>query len=141
MIRKTIPQLDISRSDYESEIKHLVAMSIKNVVAVRDEKIIELLKKYQEAMVILYLTFTRKGMPSSVIVDVIIQKGALGTIFKLIIDSLPLEVFINKMGLNENSFQNYPFGSNPSPFLDRIGISSYKAPRRAELKEKVKFYF
>ena len=41
------------------------------------------------------------------------------------------------IGLDQNSFRNYPFGCNPSPFLDSLGISSYKAPRKTESKIKV----
>jgi hypothetical protein len=55
----------------------------------------------------------------------------------MIIGDISFEDLADLIGVNEHSFQNYPFGYNPSPFLDSLGISSYKAPRRAEYREKV----
>jgi hypothetical protein len=53
MIRQAVPLL--SRSDYESEIRHLVSIAIKSLIVVGDEKIIGLLRKYQDEMVLLVL--------------------------------------------------------------------------------------
>ena len=51
MIKQAVPQLDLSRSDYESEIRHLVSIAIKSLIVIQDEKVIGLLRKYQDEMV------------------------------------------------------------------------------------------
>lgn len=49
MLKQRMPILD--RDDYESEIKHLITIAVKNVLAIRDGRMIHLLRKYQDAMV------------------------------------------------------------------------------------------
>jgi hypothetical protein len=51
MIRQTVPQLNLPRADYESEIRHLVSIAIKSLIVIQDEKVIGLLRKYQDEMV------------------------------------------------------------------------------------------
>lgn len=76
MIKHTIPQLDLPRIDYESEIRHLVSIGIKSLVSVRDDKIIQLLKKYQDEMVFSSILKTKNSYPY-LIVDVYIGKEAI----------------------------------------------------------------
>lgn len=80
LIKKTLPQLDLPRLEYESEIRNLVLIAIKSLVVVRDEKIIDLLKKYQNEMVFFSNLTGKKSCPY-IIIDIILPKQDIGKFY------------------------------------------------------------